>query len=192
MQYIAIALKQSDMKNFRIVITGAPASAKSEFIERLKPMPEFRKFTFFEELARKLLAENNRGRENPEEFHRRIYNAQTKRESELGEKPFITDRGTLDAFAFHPESIELIGTTFEREYRRYSAVLHLGTTATLGKKFYSQDEIRTDSIEEALELEKGLIKIWGGHDSYNYVAAEIEIEQKFSRFITLLKGLINQ
>ena len=176
----------------RIVITGAPASGKTEFIERLKPMPEFGQFTFFEELARKLLGENSGGRDNPEEFHRRIYNAQTKRESELGEKPFITDRGTLDAFAFHPESIELIGTTFEREYRRYSAVLHLGTTATLGKKFYSQDEIRTDSIKEALEIEKGLIKIWGGHNLYKYVDAEIEIEQKFSRFITLLKRMISQ
>ncbi len=176
----------------RIVITGAPASAKTEFIERLKAMPEFGKFRFFEELARKLLAENSSGRNNPEEFHRRIYEAQTKRESELGERPFITDRGTLDAFAFHPESINLIGTTFEREYRRYSAVMHLGTAATLGEKFYARDDIRTDSIEEALKIEKALGKIWSGHDSYNYIAAEIEIEQKFSKFMALLRGLINK
>ena len=176
----------------RIVITGAPASAKTEFIERLKPMPEFGQFRFFEELARKLLGENSHGRDSPEEFHRRIYDAQTKRESELGERPFITDRGTLDAFAFHPESINLIGTTFEREYRRYSTVIHLGTAATLGEKFYAQDDIRTDSIEEALKIDKALSEIWSGHGSYNYVAADIEIEQKFREFITLLRGLINQ
>ena len=180
------------MKTPRIVITGAPASAKTEFIERLKVMPEFSKFTFFEELARKLLGENSSGRDNPEVFHRRIYNIQTRRESELGERPFITDRGTLDAFAFHPESINLIGTTFEREYRRYSAVMHLGTAATLGEKFYSQDDIRTDSIEEALKIDKALSKIWSGHDTYNYVAAEIKIERKFSQFIALLRGLIDQ
>lgn len=176
----------------RIVITGAPASAKTEFIERLKPMPEFGQFTFFEELARKLLGENSSGRDNPEEFHRRIYEAQTKRESELGERPFITDRGTLDAFAFHPESIDLIGTTFECEYRRYTAVMHLGTAASLGENFYAQDDIRTDSIKEALKIDKALSEIWSGHDSYNYVAAEIEIEQKFSKFIALLRGFINQ
>ncbi len=180
------------MKTPRIVITGAPASAKTEFIEWLKVMPEFSKFTFFEELARKLLGENSSGRDNPEVFHRRIYNIQTRRESELGERPFITDRGTLDAFAFHPESINLIGTTFEREYRRYSAVMHLGTAATLGEKFYSQDDIRTDSIEEALKIDKALSEIWSGHDTYNYVAAEIEIERKFSQFIALLRGLIDQ
>ena len=180
------------MKTPRIVITGAPASAKTEFIEWLKVMPEFSKFTFFEELARKLLGENSSGRDNPEDFHRRIYEAQTKRESKLGERPFITDRGTLDAFAFHPESINLIGTTFEREYRRYSAVMHLGTAATLGEKFYSQDDIRTDSIEEALKIDKALSEIWSGHDTYNYVAAEIEIERKFSQFIALLRGLIDQ
>lgn len=176
----------------RIVITGAPASAKTEFIERLKPMPEFGQFTFFEELARKLLGENSSGRDNPEEFHRRIYDAQTKRESELGERPFITDRGTLDAFAFHPESIDSIGTTFECEYRRYTAVMHLGTAASLGENFYAQDDIRTDSIKEALKIDKALSEIWSGHDSYNYVAAEIEIEQKFSKFIALLRGFINQ
>lgn len=180
------------MKISKIVITGAPASAKTEFIERLKSMPEFGNFMFFEELARKLLAENKSGRDNPEEFHRRIYERQTKRESELGEQPFISDRGTLDAFAFHPESIELIGTTFESEYRRYSGVVHLGTAASLGKKFYSQDDIRTDSLEEALKIDKALSSIWSGHDSYNYVAAENEIEEKFSKFIALLRGLINQ
>lgn len=180
------------MKTPRIVITGAPASAKTEFIERLKAMPEFSKFTFFEELARKLLGENSSGRDNPEEFHRRIYNIQTRRESELGERPFITDRGTLDAFAFYPESIYLIGTTFEREYRRYSAVMHLGTAATLGEKFYAQDDIRTDSIEEALKIEKALSEIWSGHNSYNYVVAEIKIERKFLQFIALLRGLIDQ
>ena len=180
------------MKISQIVITGAPASAKTEFIERLKTMPEFSKFTFFEELARKLLGENSSGRDNPEVFHRRIYNIQTRRESELGERPFITDRGTLDAFAFHPESINLIGTTFEREYRRYSAVMHLGTAATLGEKFYSQDDIRTDSIEEALKIDKALSEIWSGHDTYNYVAAEIKIEQKFKKFIALLRELIDQ
>ena len=180
------------MKISQIVITGAPASAKTEFIERLKAMPEFSQFTFFEELARKLLGENSSGRDNPEDFHRRIYEAQTKRESKLGERPFITDRGTLDAFAFHPESINLIATTFEREYRRYSAVVQLGTAATLGEKFYAQDDIRTDSIEEALKIDKALSKIWSGHDSYNYVAAEIEIEQKFKKFIALLRELIDQ
>ncbi len=180
------------MKISQIVITGAPASAKTEFIERLKTMPEFSKFTFFEELARKLLGENSSGRDNPEVFHRRIYNIQTRRESELGERPFITDRGTLDAFAFHPESINLIGTTFEREYRRYSAVMHLGTAAALGEKFYCQDDIRTDSIEEALKIDKALSEIWSGHDTYNYVAAEIKIERKFSQFIALLRGLIDQ
>ena len=71
-------------------------------------------------------------------------------------------------------------------------MIHLGTAATLGEKFYAQDDIRTDSIEEALKIDKALSEIWSGHGSYNYVAAEIEIEQKFREFITLLRGLIIQ
>ena len=42
----------------KIVITGAPASGKTDFLNRLKNDRNFTKFTFFDELARKLLDEN--------------------------------------------------------------------------------------------------------------------------------------
>ncbi|UCD65244.1 MAG: AAA family ATPase, partial [Candidatus Zixiibacteriota bacterium] len=42
----------------RIVITGAPASGKSELIERLKEEPSLGEFVFLEEIARQLLKED--------------------------------------------------------------------------------------------------------------------------------------
>ena len=64
----------------RIVITGAPASGKTLFFERLKNNLMFSEFVFFEELARQLLLENNDYRNNWDLFHIEIYKRQVARE----------------------------------------------------------------------------------------------------------------
>jgi len=173
----------------KIVITGAPASAKTEFIERLKLMPDFAHFTFLEELARKLLSEKTSYRHHPVEFHSRIYARQVKREEQLNGRPFITDRGTVDGFAFHPNSLNIIGTTLEKEYQRYTAVIQLGSSAQLGRKYYQPDEIRKETIEEAMAIEKALARVWSGHKEYNYIEPNANIEKKFEHFVKLVKLL---
>jgi len=175
------------MKIPRIVITGAPASAKTEFIERLKTLPEFSDFEFLEELARALLSENASFRQDPIEFHCHIYDFQVEREEMLDGKPFITDRGTVDGFAFHPGSLKTIGTTLEKEYQRYTSVIQLGSAAKLGDEFYAKDEIRNESIEEAIQIEKAITRVWAGHKGYNYIKPDKNIEKKFDNFVQLLK-----
>ena len=100
----------------RIVITGAPASGKSDFVERLKGVPVFADFLFFDELARKLIIDNPDIRRDWMAFHQEIYRRQAERETRATGHSFVTDRGTLDAFAFHPEAMTAVGTTFQREY----------------------------------------------------------------------------
>ncbi len=171
----------------RIVITGAPASAKTEFIERLRDLPEFSDFVFLEELARKLLSEKSDYRHDPVEFHCHIYYFQVEREEQLHGRPFITDRGTVDGFAFHPGSLKTLGTTLEKEYQRYTAVIQLGSAAKLGRKFYQRDEIRKESLDEALQIEKAITKVWQGHKTYKYIEPSPNIERKFDKFVQLLK-----
>lgn len=170
----------------RIVITGAPASAKTEFIERLKLFPDYSNFVFLEELARKLLNEKSDFRRDPVEFHCHIYDFQVEREEQLSGTPFITDRGTVDGFAFHPGSLKTIGTTLEKEYQRYTAVIQLGSAAKLGAKFYRRDEIRSETIEEALEIEQAITRVWKGHGGYKYIEPHENIEKKFDKFVKLL------
>jgi predicted ATPase len=170
----------------RIVITGAPASAKTEFIERLKSLPEYAHFVFLEELARKLLNEKSDFRKDPVEFHCHIYDFQVEREDQLSGSPFITDRGTVDGFAFHPDSLKTIGTTLEKEYRRYTAVIQLGSAARLGSKYYRRDEVRCETLEEALEIEQAITRVWKGHGGYKYLEPHTDIEKKYSKFVKLL------
>ena len=163
----------------RIVLTGGPGSAKTEFMKKLQREPEFAGFVFFDELARQLLSSSPELRHDRTALHREIYRRQVEREAATGERPFISDRGTIDAFAFHPETIDLIGTSLEAEYTRYTGVVQLGSAAALGGDYYATDEVRNESIEEALEIEAALKKVWSGHPRYTFVAAEIDLEKKY-------------
>ena len=94
----------------------------------------------------------------------------------------MTDRGTVDAFAFHPETMAEVGTTLEREYRRYSLVVQLGSAAALGEPFYRKDEIRHESPAEALAIERAIRAVWGRHPGYSFVPAGENLEEKYNLF----------
>ncbi len=180
------------MGTARIVLTGAPASGKTVFFERLKTHPDFAGFLFFEELARQLLEEYPEYRHNRNDFHREIYRRQIARERQAGNRPFITDRGTADAFAFHPETAVMVGTTIAAEYKRYTAVVQLGSAASLGEKWYQKDNIRTESITEALAIENAIAGIWQEHPGYHFIANEVDFEMKYEKFLTLILTLIRE
>ncbi|MFH2047945.1 MAG: AAA family ATPase [bacterium] len=175
------------IQNHAIVLTGAPASGKTACIEALKADLQFSDFIFLEELARKLLENNPEYRFHSDEFHREIYKQQIEREDRIKNKSFITDRGTLDGFSFCPHLMDAIGTTIENEYERYTAVIQLGTSASLGEKYYRTDDIRNESIEKVMELEKATSKIWGKHPNYSFLPAEPDYEKKLLK----LKKLMN-
>lgn len=176
----------------KIVITGAPASGKTIFIERLKKDIRFSDFIFFSELARKLLAENPLYRSNWNQFHIDIYNKQIDRENKYFNHSFISDRGTVDAFAFHPETMSDVGTDLETEYKRYNAVLHLESSAILGLEHYETDEIRNESIEDAIEIERMIRKVWSNHLGYIFINAQRSIEKKYDNFLFYLLRIIKK
>jgi len=174
----------------RIVITGAPASGKSEFLARLKADPRFAQFVFLEEIARKLLEEDPTYRNRRAEFHHEVYRQQIKQEEALAGKSFITDRGTADAFAFHPETAGDCGTTVEAEYRRYDAVILLGSAAALGEESYHQDDVRTESAEQVMELQQATISVWKGHPNFYIIEARSDPEAKYLDLVDLLLNLV--
>ncbi len=159
------------------------------FFERLRSDAAWSGFLFFEELARAILEEKPEYRKNWGAFHREIYRRQAIQEAAAAGSPFVTDRGTVDAFAFHPETLEQVSTTLEKEYRRYTAVIQLGSAASLGEQYYVTDEVRTESIEDALVIEKALSSAWSGHPGYCFVEVDVDFEQKFESFLNTVKPL---
>ena len=104
----------TDSTAARIVITGGPGSGKTEFFEQLKQASALSGFLFFDELARQILTENPRIRHDLSTFHQEIYFRQIAREAAAGDRSFVTDRGTVDTFAFHPETVTEVGRSEER------------------------------------------------------------------------------
>lgn len=173
----------------RLVITGAPGSAKTEFFERLKHEPEFTDFLFFDELARQLLEEDPSYRGRWDEFHKEIYRRQVAREDANPDSPIVSDRGTVDTFAFHPETVTDMGTTIDQEYRRYTGVVQLQTSAALGPDAYQNDSIRRESADEAMEIERFTTRAWSDHPAYVFIAASHDLERKYERFLAAMKEL---
>jgi predicted ATPase len=173
----------------RIAITGAPASGKTKCLERLKADRVFVDFVFFDELARQLLQHDPGLRMKPTTFHREIYRQQTAREDAITGRPFITDRGTVDAFAFHPETLGDVGTTLEQEYARYTGVILLGSAARLGEAQYKVDDVRTESITDALIIEDALVRVWRQHPKYHFVEATSDWDEKFLYCRSLISQL---
>ena len=149
-------------------------------------------FVFLEEQARRFLAAKPHLRRDKQELHRLIYSAQREAEDKLSDKDIITDRGTADALAYQPEVMAIIGTTLEAEYKRYRAVIHLGSAAALGEKYFAGDDIRQETIDRALEIENALKKVWGNHPEYYFVQAETDMDRKFDYFIKIMKQFINK
>jgi predicted ATPase len=170
----------------RIVLTGAPGSGKTEFLKSLHNDPRLTFFSFLDELARQLLIENPDYRNHWSEFHREIYRQQVAREEALRGKPFVTDRGTVDAFAFHPETLRDVGTTLEKEYLRYTAVFHLETSAALGEQYYARDEVRNESLSDALIIEKALRGAWQHHPDYRFLPATEDADEKYQTLLNFM------
>lgn len=180
-----------DRKRCKIVVTGAPGSGKTEFVDRLKSESFLSEFVFFDELARAILSETPSLRHDKTAMHREIYRRQIDREATAGDKSFITDRGTADAFAFHPETMDQVGTSLEREYGRYTAVIQLGSAATLGDAFYRRDDIRHETTAEALQIEAAIRQVWDAHPNYTFIPACHELEEKFNQFkLVIVRNVI--
>lgn len=176
----------------RIVLTGAPSSGKSDFLHRLQKEAGFDRFAFFEEMARTLLEENPGFRNNWNDFHRQILKRQKAREDALEGGSFVSDRGTVDAFAFHPEMLAELGTSLGDEYKRYTAVIHLESAANLGEKYYTTDHVRNESLDEALAIEAAIRKAWQSHPGYHFIAAAPDFAGKYGLFLATVKGLIRK
>jgi len=162
---------------------------------RLRSEPAMVNFIFLDELARKILSEKLQIRNDKSAFHNIIYQQQTAREVALGDQSFITDRGTADIFAFHPEAVSEIGTSIQREFERYTAVVQLGSSASLGPNHYIGDDIRQETIEETLQIERALKSVWSAHPAYHFIAASSDLDKKYAELrhlIFMLAGITDR
>jgi predicted ATPase len=164
-----------------IVLTGGPGGGKSTLIEDLRQDPAWsERFVALPEAVQYARFVNISTDEKL--FQRVIVRLQMGLEdglaSALGSQEgrfILCHRGSLDALAFwkqrgwpEDEFFEYTGTTPAQHYARYTAVIHLVTSADGVPAAYTRwpQAHRPEEANEAIFLDKWLQQAWGNHPKY--------------------------
>lgn len=178
----------------KIVLTGGPGAGKTavvnlarqHFCHHLQVLRESASILFSGGFPRE------RGVVELRAVQRAIYHVQNELEV-IGEvQPesavLLCDRGTLDGLAYwpgdHDDFFKQIGSSLAMEYARYDAVLHLRTPHA---KYYERNGgVRTESAEEALQIDERISKVWSGHPNVVTINSADDFLHKASRALTVI------
>jgi nicotinamide riboside kinase len=182
----------------KICITGGPSGGKTTLIQALKKELGH-KVTLVPETASILYSGGfPRGKSERAFFHtqRAIFFTQKELEDLIQEEAksniIVCDRGSLDGIAYWPwdEShfFEALHTDRGQELKRYDWVLHLDTA---DHDFYdSSNPIRTESHEEALQLNQKVHFAWRDHPQRIVISSKFDFLSKMKKAISVIEMIL--
>ena len=196
----------------KIVVTGGPCAGKSTAMSWIQNAFTQMGYTvlFIPETATELItggvapwtcATNG-------DFQKCLLRLQLEKEKvfELGAKTMdaakvliVCDRGALDNKAYM-DGLEFATVldyldTNEIELRdTYDAVFHLVTAARGAEEFYTtaNNSARTESIQEAAEIDDKLISAWTGHPHLRVIDNSTNFEEKMRRLIAEISSFLGE
>jgi predicted ATPase len=187
----------------RIVLTGGPGGGKTtaadlmrrEVGERIVIVPEAATMLFsggfprHDEVHARLSAQKAiyHVQRNLEDIHAALY----------PERILLCDRGTLDSVAYWPgeggqDFYEVLSTTFEEEISRYDAVIFFETAAVGDLSIEGGNPERTETLAEAVALDRRLQEIWRGHPNYYFIPHEKSFFGKLQSGLAQLVELLER
>lgn len=173
----------------KIVITGGPSGGKTTLIETLARdlkgkvtiVPEAATILYRGGFPRSSTPLNRRHAQRSICYIQR--ELEDLAEKETTGSTIICDRGFLDSIAYWPDSAEdffkSLRTTLEAELQRYHWVIHLDTAE--GDSFDTLNPIRTESYQEAKELNRKTKLAWQAHSQRIIIPHETEFLTKIAR-----------
>ncbi len=108
----------------------------------------------------------------------------------------LCDRGTLDSVVYWPgdtdaDFYQTLGTTFEQEVQRYDAVIFFETAAVGNLSIEGGNPERTESIEQAVALDRRLQALWEKHPNYCFIRHEKSFFKKLQVALAMLTKILN-
>lgn len=108
----------------------------------------------------------------------------------------LCDLGSLDGLAYWPKSdddfFSTMQTTYEAELERYDAVIFFETAVKSGQGIESNNPIRNESEQMAVEIDKKLQDVWSKHSNFNLVGSSESFIKKVMFGIMTIENVINQ
>jgi predicted ATPase len=94
----------------------------------------------------------------------------------------LCDRGTPDGAGYWPEGsaafFAAMQTRWEDELARYDAVLFLETAAAGGLSIAQGNEIRSEDLHAAIEVDHRLYEVWSRHPRIHRVQHQLDFDRK--------------
>jgi hypothetical protein len=187
---------------FRVVLTGGPGGGKTtaadlfrrEIGERVIVVPEAATLLFSGGFPRVAHSSAQRSTQCA------IYHVQRGLEdiqaARYPDRILLCDRGTVDGGAYWPggadDFYDTLGTSLADELARYDAVLFFETAARGDHGFESENRYRTESQQQAIELDGRLRTLWSPHPHFTVIPHTASFFRKMTIGLGLLESLILQ
>jgi predicted ATPase len=184
----------------RIVVTGGPGGGKTtaadlfrrEIGERVVIVPEAATLVFSGGFPRCTEVPGVLAAQHAI-FHVQR-NLEDVQSSQYPDRILLCDRGTVDGAAYWPgESEEFfteLGTSLEQELARYDGVIFFESAAVGGMGIEGGNPIRTESMEEAVELDQKLRALWEHHPRFVVVRHNQSFFKKIGLGLAELEAMV--
>lgn len=186
----------------RIVLTGGPGGGKTtaadlfrrELGEGIVVVPEAATILFAGGFPRK--REDGAARAVQTAIFHVQRNIEDVQSATYPDRVLLCDRGTIDGAAYWPNGesdfFATMGTTFETELLRYDAVVFFETAAVAGASIEGGNPVRTESLAEAVALDKRLRALWSRHPRFTLVSHSPSFLHKITVGLALLQNIVAQ
>lgn len=106
----------------------------------------------------------------------------------------ICDRGTIDGAAYWPGTADSffveMNTSLKEQYKRYDAVIFFETAAVGGISIEGGNPIRTESLAEAIAIDKKLKDVWSSHPNFIFIPHNKSFLNKISLGLNWLDRIV--
>lgn len=189
--------KLENHKSKLVVLTGGPGAGKTaileiaqkSFCEHISILPEAASIVFKGGFWR---GESMPARKAAQ---RAIFHIQKELENIIREEGKVAialcDRGTVDGMAYWPSDEKSfwtdLNTTKEKEFEKYSAVIHL-RTPHIEQGYNHVNPIRIETAKQASEIDEKIAKAWNGHPKRVFIESTDNFIDKIKKSIEIIRN----
>ena len=204
--------KNREIKINKIVLTGGPCAGKTTALTWINNYFSKRGYTvlFVPETATELITngvapwtcETNY---DYQRFQIRLQKVKEQIFDDAAKKMkndkilIVCDRGILDNKAYMKDVefkriLSELATSETQERDSYDAVFHLVSAAKGKENIYTlaNNIARTETIEEAIELDNKIISAWTGHPHFRIIDNSTEFEEKLERLLKEITSFLGE
>ncbi len=194
--------ESKNQKRRRVVVTGGPGGGKTtavdffrrEIGEQIVIVPEAATMIFSGGFPRE--AEEHARMAAQKAVYHVQRNLEDVQAALYPERVLLCDRGTVDGAVYWPGVpegfFEALETSLKAELERYDAVIFFESAAVGGMGIEGGNPIRSETMDEAVDLNSRLRLIWAQHPNFMVVKHDPSFFKKIGRGLDALSETIRK